>query len=73
VCIYFLLTLPIPGKRGRTDCKGEWILIDISTGECVAMFVKAADRVPFCTHHFRREKWNFFPQFRKNEIEILIM
>jgi hypothetical protein len=62
--------LPILGG-GRTELQGESILIDISAGERGATFVKEADRVLSCTHHFRREKLNFYPQFSKNETEIL--
>jgi hypothetical protein len=68
--MYFLPTLPIPGREAESRLQGESILIDISAAECVAMFVKAADRVPLCTHHFRPEKWNSYPQFRKTEAEM---
>jgi hypothetical protein len=61
-------TVPSSGKSNQLLID---IVIDISAAEYVAMFVKSADRVPFCTHHFRPEKWNSYPQFRKNEAEIL--
>lgn len=52
-------------KKGGGQ-QGELVLIDISAGKCVAVFAKAvAPLVPFCTHHFRPEKWDIYPQFRE--------